>query len=116
MDYKDDHWRIHHATAVALLPYRKYNTTFFYQRVGQVIRDIRKERRITQEELSALLKWRNLTLFIVEQGHQEIPLHMYCEICKVLDITLSDLVSRSEKYTQATLPKGKTRVRKKKPK
>ncbi len=105
MDTKDDYWRTAHALSVALLPYREYNTTFTYERYGQVVRDIRAEKRMTQAKLAKALGWTPVLLYIVEHGHQEIPLHMYVEICKALEVSLDELVTRAEKYTKRTLPR-----------
>ena len=105
MQTKDDYWRTAHAISVALLPYREYNTTFVYERYGQVVRDIRTEKRMTQAKLAKALGWTPVLLYIVEHGHQEIPFHMYVEITKALEVSLDELVTRAEKYTKRSLPK-----------
>lgn len=64
--------------------------------LGDNIKNIRKSKKITRENLSLELGISVHTLSKYEQGQREPNIEMLNKIAKALDINVSDLISRKE--------------------
>jgi transcriptional regulator with XRE-family HTH domain len=68
----------------------------FYRQLGDLIRDRRKERRLTQEQLAELWNLNRTTVVNIEKGRQRISVLQLVELADYLGCTSSDLLpSRS---------------------
>lgn len=63
----------------------------FHKKFGQRIRELRKERGMTQEQLSFEIDADNSYIANIENAHRDIPLSRIYKISKVLDVPLKDL-------------------------
>ncbi len=63
----------------------------FHKKFGQRIRQLRKERGMTQEQLSFEIDADNSYIANIENAHRDIPLSRIYKISKVLNIPLKDL-------------------------
>lgn len=65
--------------------------TAFHRKFGQRIRFLRKERGLTQEQLSFEIDADNSYIANIENAHRDIPLSRIYKISKVLGVSMSDL-------------------------
>lgn len=63
----------------------------FHKKFGQRIRELRKEKGMTQEQLSFEIDADNSYIANIENAHRDIPLSRIYKISKVLDVPLKDL-------------------------
>lgn len=63
----------------------------FHKKFGQRVRYLRKERGITQEQLSFEIGADNSYIANIENAHRDIPLSRVNKIAKALGISLSEL-------------------------
>ncbi len=74
--------------------------------VGQNLRKYRKDKKISQTEICKKLDLIGVTMYIcdiyeIEYGKKTVKDFEALAFCKVLDITLDDLYSNTEKYYEA---------------
>lgn len=74
--------------------------------IGQNLRKYRKQRKISQPELCKKLDLLGVTMYIcdiyeIEYGKKTVKDFEALAFCKVLDITLNDLYSDTDKYYEA---------------
>lgn len=67
----------------------------FYKEIGKIIRIERKNRSLTQEELSELLNASRTSITNIERGNQKVPLHMMYAIAIALEIDIQRLIPES---------------------
>lgn len=63
----------------------------FHRKFGQRVRFLRKERGMTQEQLSFEIDADNSYIANIENAHRDIPLSRVYKIAKALNISLSEL-------------------------
>lgn len=63
----------------------------FHRKFGQRVRFLRKERGMTQEQLSFEIDADNSYIANIENAHRDIPLSRLYKIAKALNISLSEL-------------------------
>ena len=63
-----------------------------YKKIGKNIADLRKELRITQQELAEKIDSTRQTITLYETGVRRVPLVTLIEISKVLHVEMSDLI------------------------
>ena len=63
----------------------------FHRKFGQRVRFLRKERGMTQEQLSFEIDADNSYIANIENAHSDIPLSRLYKIAKALNISLSEL-------------------------
>ena len=63
----------------------------FHKHFGQRIRYLRKERGLTQEQLSFEIGADNSYIANIENAHRDIPLSRVNKIAKTLGVSLSEL-------------------------
>ena len=63
----------------------------FHRKFGQRVRFLRKERGMTQEQLSFEIDADNSYIANIENAHRDIPLSRVYKIAKALTISLSEL-------------------------
>ena len=63
----------------------------FHKKFGQRVRYLRKERGITQEQLSFEIEADNSYIANIENAHRDIPLSRVNKIAKALGVSLSEL-------------------------
>ena len=63
----------------------------FHRKFGQRVRFLRKERGMTQEQLSFEIDADNSYIANIENAHRDIPLSRVYKIAKDLNISLSEL-------------------------
>ncbi len=66
----------------------------FYRQLGELIKDRRKERRLTQEQLAELWKLNRTTVVNIEKGRQRISVLQLVELADYLGCSSSDLLPR----------------------
>lgn len=62
------------------------------QLIGQRIQHYRKIKSLTQKDLATILGVKSPYIANIEQGHKGVSLDKLIEICRCLDIGLSDLL------------------------
>lgn len=70
--------------------------------MGEVIKDLRKKRRLTQEELGARAGYQGgagVSVSRLESGQMEPSVERFVEIARALDVTPEELVSRADART-----------------
>ncbi len=72
-----------------------------YQAVGQGIRRIREERRLTQAELAELVSLSRTSITNIEQGRQKLLLHTLYDIAAALTVKPSDLLPSGRSTVEA---------------
>lgn len=72
-----------------------------YKAVGQRIRRIREERRLTQAELAELVSLTRASITNIEQGRQKLLLHTLYDIAAVLTVKPSDLLPEGRRSDEA---------------
>lgn len=63
----------------------------FHRKFGQRVRYLRKEKGLTQEQLSFEIDADNSYIANIENAHRDIPLSRVNKIAKALGVTLKDL-------------------------
>ncbi len=63
----------------------------FHRKFGQRVRYLRKERGITQEQLSFEIDADNSYIANIENAHRDIPLSRVNKIAKALNVSLKEL-------------------------
>lgn len=63
----------------------------FHKKFGQRVRFLRKEKGITQEQLSFEIDADNSYIANIENAHRDIPLSRVQKIAKALGVSLSEL-------------------------
>lgn len=64
----------------------------FYTWLGSRVKEYRKKKKLTQEDLAQLSLLKRTTVTNIENGKQKSPLHVIVAICYTLEIELSDLI------------------------
>src|SRR5579862_1334270 len=67
-------------------------TTAFYEQLGDRIRQARKYKNMSQDDLAGFLDISRVSLVHIENGKQKVPTHVLLEISKHLNIGLPDLI------------------------
>ena len=70
---------------------------FEYSALGETIRDIRKERGLSQEVLSGLAGIARTHLTMIENGTMKANIDTVCKIAQALDLRPSELFALVEK-------------------
>jgi transcriptional regulator with XRE-family HTH domain len=76
----------------------------FYQLLGINIRNARMAAKLKQEAFASYLELSRASVVNIEKGRQRPSLHLLCDISRVLNIELSDLVPKqpSQEITTKT--------------
>ena len=64
--------------------------------IGENLKRIREEKKITQAELSKLIGVKQPFLCQVERGTKALSLPLACQIVKILDCSLYDIVEENK--------------------
>jgi len=67
------------------------------RRFGQVVREKRLERGLTQEKLAELAELDRTFISLIERGHRRLTLESAHQIARALRVSVGVLVSRAEK-------------------
>lgn len=67
----------------------------FYRQIGEAIRQERKVRGLSQDDLAKLVGLTRTSLTNIESGRQHPPLHTFCEIVEQLGVDFTKLLPRS---------------------
>lgn len=78
----------------------KEQQTAFYEKLGDNIRDARKQCNLNQEELGERLGMSRVSIVNIETGKQRLPLHVLWDMSDVLKIKLSELVPEMTSETK----------------
>lgn len=65
----------------------------FYYRLGQRIRNLRKQRNFSREKLAELADMNTYYLGEIERGEKKASIDFLMKICNVLEIKLHELVN-----------------------
>lgn len=74
----------------------------FYARLGDRIREQRKARRITQEELARVLELNRTSVVNIERGRQRIAVHQLVRIADHLGCAPGDLIPSADEENLLT--------------
>lgn len=66
----------------------------FYKKIGDIIKEERHDRRLTQAQLAKLLDIPPSTLACYEVGLRGMEIDMFFKICKVLSISPNEVQKR----------------------
>jgi transcriptional regulator with XRE-family HTH domain len=64
----------------------------FYEELGENIRNHRKRRKLSQDELAKLVSLTRTSLTNIEKGRQHPPVHTLCDIADQLKVDVSELI------------------------
>lgn len=67
-------------------------TSVIYEEMGQRIRSLRKQLRLTQDELAQRVGLTRTSITNIENGNQTVPVHLVYELCKALGTTPTALL------------------------
>lgn len=70
----------------------------FYKELGNILRDKRIEKRLTQEELATKLKTTRTAYANWEQGIRKIDVDTVIKLCDILDIDVIELTKEMKKH------------------
>lgn len=76
----------------------------FYKELGAKLRNYRKVRKISLNELSGMVHKSLSTLSKYEKGEIEISIDVLIDICKCLDIEISEILPHTRKYRNDFIP------------
>lgn len=68
----------------------------FYRLFGSRVRELREERKVTQDELAKRVALSRTSITNIERGRQRVLLHQMMEIAQALDAQPADLVPPAE--------------------
>jgi len=66
--------------------------TFFYEKLGENIKEARRRQNMNQEELGEKLGLSRVSVVNIETGKQRLPLHVLGDISDILKVKISELV------------------------
>jgi transcriptional regulator with XRE-family HTH domain len=66
-----------------------------YPAVGAVLREARKARGLTQQQVAASVNLTRSSIANIESGRQHLPLHSWVGICQVLGVDPAGVISRA---------------------
>ena len=75
---------------------------FSYLILGETIRDVRKEKGLSQEVLSGLAGISRTHLTMIENGNMKATIETFCKIAQALDLRPSELFALIEKRQSKT--------------
>ncbi|MCM3625775.1 helix-turn-helix transcriptional regulator [Paenibacillus glycanilyticus] len=73
------------------------NEARLYTEIGRRIREARRRKGFTQEDLSDRVSLSRPSISFVENGQQNISLHAIYEICFVLDVSIHKILPNNMK-------------------
>ena len=76
------------------------NSEDLYRGVGQRIRKIREERKLTQAELATIVSLTRTSITNIEQGRQKLLLHTLYDIAAALAVEPKDLLPELTKHVE----------------
>lgn len=82
----------------------------FYRLFGSRVRELREERKVTQDELARRVALSRTSITNIERGRQRVLLHQMMEIAEALDAQPADLVPRAEASERAPMRDDVARV------
>ncbi len=71
-------------------------TKNFYQQIGRCIRDVRKENKITQEELGKQLGLTKSAIVNYETGIRKVPVDVLAKFSKTYHISLDQIIKKQK--------------------
>lgn len=80
------------------------NPDAFYPQLGQRLRERRKRRGITQEEVASFLHLNRTTVINIEKGRQRLAVHQLAQLADHLGCTPNDLIPTL--VSERSLPEG----------
>lgn len=66
--------------------------TFFYEKLGENIKEARRRQNMNQEELGEKLGLSRVSVVNIETGKQRLPIHVLGDITGILKVKMSELV------------------------
>lgn len=87
----------------------------FRKKMGMKIRELREERKFSQEGLAQLLKISRVSLSQIENGERKISAEETAKLAKIFNVS-SDVLLNLEKDIEVTLPRAKAKKTKPKTK
>ena len=67
---------------------------YFYQRIGELIKDARMEANVTQDQLAHFLDLSRASIVKIEHGKQKVQIHTLIEIINYLEIPKNDFFEK----------------------
>ncbi|WP_271768757.1 helix-turn-helix transcriptional regulator [Aquimarina algiphila] len=74
----------------------------FYKRIGSNIKELRKLKKVGQEDLAGMISLSRSSLSNIEIGNQQPTLHAIYEISIALDCDITDILPSIKDYKSAT--------------
>src|SRR5687767_12498705 len=68
----------------------------FYAEVGRLVREERKAKKLTQDQLAEKVSLNRVSITNIESGKQKILLHTLIDIAKALEISPNKLIPKEE--------------------
>lgn len=66
--------------------------TYFYEKLGENIKEARRRQNMNQEELGEKLGLSRVSVVNIETGKQRLPIHVLGDITDILKVKMSELV------------------------
>jgi len=69
---------------------------FFYDYIGEKVRQLRLSVNMTQEELAKKLDKSRVTIVNIEKGRQHPPLHMIIDFARVFNVPAGEFINETK--------------------
>ncbi|WP_285011226.1 helix-turn-helix domain-containing protein [Pedobacter faecalis] len=90
----------------------KEHQTKFYEKVGGLIYEARRNKGYTQDQLASLINISRVSIVNIESGKQRLPLHVVSFLSGLLSISINDLVPPyTPAHLSTTTPETTSRTR-----
>ncbi len=63
-----------------------------YITIGLKIKEFRQNRGLNQEKFAKLLNLTRASIVNIEQGRQRLSIHLLYDICKIVNVTIKDIL------------------------
>ena len=74
------------------------------KKIGSFLKELRKEKGITQEELAEMLYVSGRTVSRWETGTNMTDISLLVDIAEIFDVSISEIINGAVSYTHLTLP------------
>jgi DNA-binding XRE family transcriptional regulator len=81
-------------------------TTSLYKIISKRVREVRKERKMNQQQLAEAVGVDRTSIVHIEQGRQRPPLHLIWSLAETLGLRPMDLIPTPEELATATATPG----------
>ncbi|AEE19463.1 helix-turn-helix domain-containing protein [Dokdonia sp. 4H-3-7-5] len=77
------------------------NDTFLYEYLGGNIKNLRKSRKLSQEELASFISLSRSSVANIESGYHQPSIHVIYQIAVVLECKITELLPSIDSYKKS---------------